>query len=264
MQQPIRKKTRLLVGISALLLIIGVTMSFQSTPFGPIDKLDTLTEITDTIPENNKKEEQKMNIKDFDQLLMHLDNESLSMQKDISGMDLEKIQNEITASLDKVDFDKIKKDIDKAMKAIDFKKMEQDVQSALTTIDWNKMNHDAKTSLENVKKQIEKINMAEVKMQMEKAKIEIERSQREITKLNMAEIMKYAHEGIAASKASLRSKKEMFNEMEKNGLINQKEGFTIEFKDKTLIVNGKKQNDSIYQQYRPYIQGDSFKISIGK
>ena len=32
----------------------------------------------------------------------------------------------------------------------------------------------------------------------------------------------------------------MFNEMEKDGLINQKDGFSIEFKDKDLYINGNK------------------------
>jgi hypothetical protein len=52
--------------------------------------------------------------------------------------------------------------------------------------------------------------------------------------------------------------------MEKDGLISQKEGFTIEMKNKSLFVNGKKQPDATFEKYKKYIKGDSFKITISK
>jgi hypothetical protein len=264
MKHKIRKNIQIIVALAALLVIGTVIMAFQNTTFGPIDKLDTLTELADTIPEKSKDAELKMSMKDFDQLLLQLDNESVQIKPTITGDDLKKIQNEITNSLSKVEFDKIKMSIDKALKEIDFAKIEKNVQSALNTIEWNKINNDAKNSLEDVKKEIDKIKMTEIKKEMEKAKFEIEKSKEEIKKINMSEIMKHACESVASAKASLYLKKEMFDKMEQEGLINKKDGFTIEFKDKTLFINGKKQPDSISQQYRHYFNGDSFKISISK
>jgi|SRR5665647_356728 len=186
------------------------------------------------------------------------------MQQEITKIDFDKIHKEITTSLNKIDFDKIKMDIDKAMKEIDFAKIEQGVQSALKEINWNKINNEVKISFQDAKKEIEKVNMEAVKKEMEKAKLEIEKSKNEIKKINLDEIMKNANAGIAKAKAALRLTKEIFNEIEKDGLINQKEGFTIEYKDKTLIINGKKQSEAISHKYQQDIKGDSFKIRISK
>lgn len=239
-------------------------MSFQNGPFGPLDKLDSLTALQDTIPEQNKQYKHKMNIRDFDQLMLDMDKEMLNVQTEVTKIDLEKMHQDISASLNKVDFDKIKMDIDKALKDIDLQKIELGVKSALKEIDWNKVNNEVKLSLQEAKKEIEKIKMTEIKKEIEKAKLEIEKSRNEIKKINVDEIMKNARAGIAKAKEELSRTKEMFNAMEKDGLINQKDGFTIEYKDKTLLINGRKQNEAITGKYRQYIKGDSFKISIGK
>ncbi|MEP7143400.1 MAG: hypothetical protein ABI707_11040, partial [Ferruginibacter sp.] len=262
MNQFLQKNKKIIAGVAACLLIGGVTMSFQNIPFGPLDKLDTLTDLQDSIPESAKDGEAKMNMKDFDLLMQNMDKEMLKMQKEVSKIDFDKMHQEITASLNKVDLDKIKTGIDKAMKEIDFAKIEQGVKVALKKIDWDEANNDVKLSLQDAKKEIEKINLEAVKKEIEKAKFQIEKSKNEIKKINIDEIMKNANTGILKAKEELRITKQMFNEMEKDGLINQKDGFTIEYKDKTLIINGKKQSEAISQKYKQYIKGDSFKISM--
>ena len=257
------KNKSLVAGLVACLVIAAVTMSFQ-TNFGPLGKLDSLTELQDTIPENNGDDEAKMSIHEYDQLMLKMDQEIIKMQEEIKKLDLNKMHNDIAASLDKVDFDKIKLDIDKAMKQVDFKKIENGVKSALNGIDWNKMNEDVKLSLQEAKKEIEKVDMDEMKKEMEKAKIEIQKSKDEIKKINFDEIMKNANKEVLKAKEELRLSKTMFNEMEKEGLIRQKDGFSIELKNKTLYINGKKQSDTTREKYQKYIKGDSYKISIKK
>ena len=260
----IQKNKKIIAGAAACLLIGGITMSFQNTAFGPIDKLDTLTDLQDSIPDNTRDGEAKMNMKDFDLLIQNMDSEILKMQKEVSKIDFNQMHQEITASLNKVDLDKIKTDIDKAMNEVDFAKIEQGVKTALKEVDWTKVNDDVKIALQSAKKEIDKIDMETVKKEINKAKLEIEKSKREIKKINVDEIMKNANAGISKAKEELLLTKQMFNEMEKDGLINQKDGFTIEYKDKTLIINGKKQSEATTRKYQQYIKGDSFKISIGK
>src|SRR5690349_867114 len=125
----LHQNKRILLGLAACLLVGGLTMSFQNTPFGPIDKLDTLTDLQDTIPEKPRAREGEMNINDFDLLVQNIDKEVLKMQKEVSKMDLEKMHQQINASLEKMDFDKIKKGIDKAMKEVDFAKIEEGVRT---------------------------------------------------------------------------------------------------------------------------------------
>ena len=76
--------------------------------------------------------------------------------------------------------------------------------------------------------------------------------------------MKEAQQGITEAKEELKQAKAMFNEMEKEGLINQKDGFSIEFKDKDLYINGKKQDENVADKYRKYTKEKNFKITIDK
>ncbi|MEJ7589432.1 MAG: hypothetical protein WKI04_17905 [Ferruginibacter sp.] len=264
MNQLIKKHKKILAGIAACLIIGGLSLSFQNSPFGPIDKLDTLTDLQDTIPENNKQENGNMSMQEFDKLMQNMDKEMLKIHKEVTAIDFDKMHTEIAASLDKVDFDKIKTDIDKAMKEVNFTKIEAGVQSALKEIEWNKINNDVKIALQEAKKEIEKINMEAVNKAMEKAKFEIEKSKSEIKKINIEEIMKNANAGILKAKEELHLTKAMFIEMERDGIIVQREGFSIEYKNKELFINGKKQSETITRKYRQYIKGDSFKINISK
>ena len=264
MYQFIHSNKKIIGSIVCCLVIATITMSFQNTPFSPLDQLDTLAGLQDTTPGKAENRDGKISMKDFDQMILNMDKETIKIQTELSKIDFDKIHSEITASLNRVDFDKIKLDIDKAIKQIDVAKIEQGVKSALKEINWNKMNNDIKLSLQDAKQAIEKIKMKELKSEMEKAKIEVEKSRKELKKINVEEIMKNANAGITKAKEDLRLKKEMFNEMEKEGLISQMDGFTIEFKNKALLINGKNQSEAIANKYRQYIKGDSFKISISK
>ncbi|MDQ6756439.1 MAG: hypothetical protein M3004_05845 [Bacteroidota bacterium] len=58
--------------------------------------------------------------------------------------------------------------------------------------------------------------------------------------------------------------KEMTTEMEKDGLINKKEGYNIEYKNKELLINGKKQSNEVTEKYRKYFKGEDFQIKRSK
>lgn len=249
--------------ISVCLLVGGLTMSFQ-TPFGPLDKLDTLTELQDTVPEVKKEDEERMTMEEYDKLMFKMDKEILKMQEELGKMDLSKMHQDLTASLEKVDFEKIQRDIDKSMKDVDFSKIEKGVSAALGEIEWNKINEDVRKSLQDAKKEIEKVDMQELKQELDRAKKEIEKSKKEIEKINFDQILKEANDGILKAKEELQLTKMMFTEMEKEGLISQKDGFSIELKNKTLFINGKKQPQATFEKYKKYIRGDSFKIRISE
>ena len=69
---------------------------------------------------------------------------------------------------------------------------------------------------------------------------------------------------IDKAKEELRLTKEMFTEMEKDGLIDPKQGFTIEYKNKDLYIDGKKQSAKTTDKYRKYFKKDHFKMTIEK
>jgi hypothetical protein len=251
------------VVFAACLLIGAISMSFQNL-YGPLEKLDSLTGLQDSIPEKDQGNDQEMSMKQYDQLLLKMDKEIIKMQQEIGKLNLDKMHKEIVASLGQVNFDKIQLDIDKALKEVDFKKIEKGVKTALKDIEWDKVNNEVKLSLQDAKKEIEKIKMTDIKKQMEAAKLELKKSKSEIEKINFEEIMKNANKEIVKAKEELKLTKAMFNEMEKEGLIDQKEVFSIEFKNKTLFINGKEQSEATLDKYQKYIKGDSFKIAISK
>ena len=54
----------------------------------------------------------------------------------------------------------------------------------------------------------------------------------------------------------------MTTEMEKDELLNKKESNTIEYKNKELLINGKKQSPEVTEKYRKYFKGNNFKLKF--
>lgn len=271
MKQFIGKHQKALTGTIAILLFGALTMSFRDSPFAYSKfsaQEDYLYEggSTDTLPDKGT-----LSMKDFDNLQAELD-QSLSQANDaLKNLDLTKLQREIEASLKEVDMDKIRKDVELALKSIDMEKIMADVSSSLKNISPEYKNTEIEKALTEAKKEIEKakpelqaIDKDVIKKEMEDAKKEIEKSKGEIDKIDINKIMAGARTGIDKAKEELHLTREMFTEMENDGLINSKNGFTIEFKNKNLYINGIEQSEKTTDKYRKYFKKDHFKITIDK
>lgn len=274
MKEFIFKNKKAITSAIAVLLIGGITMSFQDTPFSynrfavPENQEPKIC-CKDTVPE--KGSDGSMTMKDFDNLQQVLDKSLLQTMEEMKKIDFPKIQKEIEASLKTVDMEKILKDVQLSLKSIDLDKILADVKSSLSNIDWADKNEELEKALKEAKKEIEKakleikdLDQEAIKKEMEKAKAEIEKSKGEMDRIDMDKIMNEARDGIDKAKEELNRTKEMFNEMEKDGLIDSKEGFTIEYKNKDLYIDGKKQTEKTTEKYRKYFKKDHFKIRIEK
>ncbi len=264
MYQTVHAHKKLYAALTACLLIAAVSLSFQNSPFSPLDKLDSLTELEDTIPTRPEESTKGMNIKDFDQMIQHIDQEMLKINRHLNTVDYEKIHGEINAALNRVNLDKINRDMDMAMQDINVAKIEQGVTAALKQIDWNKVDGSVKQALQEAKKEIEKINLSQVKKELTAAKTELEKSKRDLKKIDADEILKYANQSITQAREELMLTREMFNEMEKDGLINQQRGFNIELCKNILTINGRVQPAAIRDKYKTYLKRDHFQITISK
>ncbi len=274
MKQFILKNKKALAGVFAILLIGGITMSFQDSPFSAnkfaVQEEFDLQELgTDTVPKIDCDGSMKM--KDFDKLQSELDKTLLQVTDQMKNIDFAKIQKEVENSLKGLDMDKIMRDVERSLKSIDLDKILADVTSSLKDISWEDKNGDMEKALNEAKKEIEKakleikdIDQEDIKKELDKAKLEIEKSKLEFNKIDMDKIMAEAKAGIDKAKEELRLMKEMFTEMEKDGLINSKEGFTVEYKGKDLYIDGKKQSEKLSDKYRKYFKKDHFKIKIDK
>ncbi len=272
MKQFIVKHKKALTGTIAILLIGGVTVSFQDSPiiysqFPPVEENYECQKVcTDTVPE---KEAMKM--KEFEKLQADLDRSLLHITEELKKMDLAQIQREVEVSLKAVDMDKIRKEVDMAIKNIDMDKMLADVTASLKNItsevkqaDIEKAIAEATKEIENAKLELKEIDKEALNKEIQNAKKEIEKAKIEIEKIDLDKIINEAKEEINNAKAELNLIKEMFIEMEKDGLINAKKGFTVVYKNKELIIDGKKQPANVTDKYRRYFKKDHFKMTIEK
>lgn len=266
MKQIIEKYTKT-IWILLPVLVLGILlMSFQDSPTAK-GKYDIQDLNTDTFPDNDH-----MTMKQFDRLMNDLDTKiMLEVGNALKSVDVDKIMKDAEASIRDIDIEKIVSEATASIKNIDLDKIMADVQSSLKDVDWNKHKvevedamKEARKEIEKAKVEINKIDKEEIRRELEKAKLEVEKSKDEIKKIDVDKIMKDARKDIDEAKVELRQTKEMFNEMERDGLISQKDGFSVEYKNKELFINGKKQSESITDKYRKYIKGDHFRMTIDK
>ena len=206
--------------------------------------------ITDTFPKN--KADKK--IRDLDDVLDELDRAELKVDMEkvneqlkeaMKQIDMAKIQMDVDKAIKAVDVEKIKAEVEKAASQIDAAKIEKDVKESLASVDWEKMNKQLKEQMEEVKK----IDMSKLDLDMKKLEIEMKGLGPKIEKE-----MQNAKASIEKAKAEMKEYKSFVDGLEKDGLINKKEGYTIEHKNGELIINGKKQPAGIYNKYESFLK----------
>lgn len=274
MKQFILKNKKAMGTLAALLLVGGITMSFQDSPFS-YNKLsvqensDLYKPCKDTVPDRNYNGSIKM--KDLDKLQSELDRSLLQVSEELKKIDFSKMEKEIEASLKNIDADKIIRDVERSLKNIDLDKTLASVTSSLKDLDLDfkgeeieKALAEATKEIEKAKKEISKIDKDAIKKELEEARKEVEKSKAEINKIDMDKIMSEAKESIHEAKEELKQTKELISELEKDGLVNTKNGFELEYKDKSLYIDGRKQPTEVTDKYRKYFKKDHFKINIEK
>ena len=264
MKQFILNHKTTVAGMAVCLLLGILTLSFQDTPY--VKAILDNQEPQDTTPVKKKKH--SMTMKEFDKLSADLDGQVFD---GIKNFDFAKIEKEVRESLKEVDIDKILKEVETSMKEVDIEKIMADVRAELKNIDFENINKETRQALADAKKEMEKasvemkkIDRDEIKKELENARLEVERNRGEISKINMDKIMAEAREGIDKAKTALKQLKQMFTEMEQDGLINSKHGFNIEYKDKNLYINGTRQTEQVTDKYRKYFTEEHFEITIDK
>jgi len=172
------------------------------------------------------------------------------VQESMANLDMAKVQKEVQESMKEIDEEKIKMEAEKAMSKVDFSKIQKEVQKSVAKIDWDKM----KTDMEKVKN-----------MDMGKLDENMKKLDREMKELGpkIEKEMEKANVEIEKAKVEMRAYKEFVDGLEKDGLLNKKEGYTIKHKDGELIVNGKKVSAEVYSKYRNFLENHK-KFSIEK
>lgn len=244
--------------VPVILLVSGMvltTAAFQNKPSQQTQNT------TDTIPGREKKirsiddaleelERSKVEMNrafkeiDFDKLEKEISESTRKMQ-----LDMEKMQSELAQSLKEIDGAKIQADVQKALKDLDLANMQADMKE-LKGIDFEKMKADieasvAKVDMKKIHEEMEKVR----KVDMEKIKADLENMKPELEKS-----IKQAHEGMEKAKKELLEYKGFVDGLEKDGLIDKNQSYTIEYKKGELSINGKIQPAEVSNKYSQFLK----------
>ena len=206
--------------------------------------------LNDTVPKS--KADKK--IHDLDDVLDELDRAELNVDMEkvnqqlkeaMKQIDMAKIQMEVDKAMKEVDMEKIKAQMDKLTNEIDAAKIQKELKESLAEVDWEKMNKQIKEQMAEVKK----IDMSKLDADMKKLEIEMKGIGPKIEKE-----MQNAKASIEKAKVETKEYKGFVDGLEKDRLINKKEGYTIQHKNGELIINGKKQPADVYNKYESFLK----------
>jgi membrane protein involved in colicin uptake len=174
---------------------------------------------------------------DIDKAMKEVDKVKIQAQVDkaMKEVDMAKVQAELDKNMKEVDMAKIQAQVDKAMKDADMAKIKAEVDASVANVDWDKI----KAEIDRVKD----VDMEQIESNLKKMKPEIEKS------------INKAHASIEKAKKEMTEYKNFIDGLDKDGLINKKENYTIEYKSGELTINGKKQPADVVNKYSSFLKG---------
>jgi hypothetical protein len=200
------------------------------------DVIDELNAVDFKIDMEKIQRELKESMKNFDAQKIQLD-----IEKAMHELDFEKIKKEFDQSMAKIDFTSIEKEMANAMKEFDAAKLQKELNESISKIEWDKM----KVEFDKVKE----IDLKKLELDMEKMQIELGKIGPEIEKS-----MEIAKVEIEKAKVEMKEFKDFVDGLEKDGLINKKEEYSIEHDNGELFINGKKASEATYKKYKPFLE----------
>lgn len=260
--------------------IAAITLAWQKS--GADKPNNNYYQTQDTVPSksHHKDFEEMRDEKDLDKAILELDDALKHVDKKIENIDWNKIQEQIQSSMEKVneemknhqlDMDKVQREIQESVKNIDFEKIKNETALAMENvkedIDINKINEQVQRALDVAKEQLnsdeirksveeaKKVNMEEIKKELENVKVEMEKN-----KVNVKEEMDKAKINIEEAKQELKAYKQLLDGLEKDGLIDTKKDYSIEYKNEELYINGQKQPQDVLNKYKGYFKQDNTRI----
>ena len=215
----------------------------NSNYFANADQLDTL-------PKSNTDRE-ILNSEAFDKAMEALDKNMDTLDVQMKNLNIN-IDQQIAASLSKINVDEIAKQ----------------TEASLKQIDWNAMQQNVNNSLQQAQHQIAQIDFKKMQNQIEAMQQKLQsddfKSQFNSEKLHkqIDDAMSKAKEGIEKAKQKMQALKDFTNALETDGLINKKNGYSVEWQNGDLYINDKKQPKNISDKYRKYEKDFDGKIKM--
>jgi chromosome segregation ATPase len=225
-------------------------------------ELQKLKEASEQIESMKEKDWEKIQ-RDVEESIRQIDVQKIRQQAELAvqRIELEKTQQQIEESLSRIDFDKIQQQIDESMARVEkvdreeiretLQKAKAQVQEAMEKQNWKQTMDKA---LEQNQQEIQK-QMFEVQKEMDKVKDHMQ-----LEKFNFSREMEKAKVELDKAKEELKGYQDMIYSMEKDGLLDTKDNYTIEYRNGELFINDKKQPADVTNRYKQYFKKDKLTI----
>ena len=181
----------------------------------------------------------------------------------LKAMDQARLTLDKSVKIDKL---KMKKEIETAMaemKKIDVDKIKEEITGALNQVDWDEINTTVKKALNEASVNMNVTIKEEIRKEMQKLKKELKSEKLvNVDEIN-ADIEKEltkAKKELDKSTLELKKMKAFTDLLEKDGLINQADGYKVDIKEGELYINGNQQSKEVTEKYKPFFPGNTFSI----
>lgn len=227
--------------VVALLSITVIAAAWQTDNKKKHDTTGKYATRDTTQPKQHNNDKDEFRMKDLDDAMKELDIEMQKLDLHLKELSID-ISKEVADAISKIDFDEISRNINDEIKKIDFDKIKIDISK----------------SLDEAQEQIKKIDVDKIKIEMQDLQKKFNSDE---FKKQIEDAMKNAKEGIGKAKQL----KEFTNELQKDGLIDKKKHYIIEWKNGgELYINGKKQPKEISDKYKRFYKKDGWRVEMNE
>ncbi|MBV9987324.1 MAG: hypothetical protein JO301_06575 [Chitinophagaceae bacterium] len=207
----------------------------------------------DTTPARKKSTGKKdYKAGDLDEAMRELDRAMSDMDKTLK-IDLSKMDREMKQAMEE-------------LKKVDLDKIGEQVQASLKEINWEKTRGEVDKAMHEAEKALREIDFSKVKQEIDRARDRID-VEKIMSHIDMDKIRKsvdngleQARVGLDKAKKQLGQLKEFINELDKDHLIDKKKGYKIEIRNGELYINGTKQSKEVNDKYRKYFKDEDYTI----
>ncbi|ULQ56580.1 hypothetical protein KJS94_18160 [Flavihumibacter rivuli] len=202
------------------------------------------------------------------------------IQRSLASIDDKELEQQIQKAMEETEKAMASLQLDQKKMQEDLAKMQEEIQRAMEDLkkegrsaNWEKEMEKAVESARIAAKNAARINEDEIRKALSKAKedmaknkanlsVHLESARKEISgnKLKIKESLQEAKKSLESAKKELEGYKTMIADMEKNGLIDTKKDYTIEYKSGNLSINGKEQPNTITEKYRKYFKHNATRL----
>ena len=248
----------------------------------------------DTVPKSKKLSGDKK-LRDFEKELQQLEKAEQDLLK-AEQIDFDQIQRDIEKSLQNIDFEKAQLEIQRVEHQENLEKMMEDLQESLGHMELPDFDIDLddleeldaeeraevhremlrakeevrksfdrdefRREMERAREEMEQIDFEEIHESMEDVKEEMDKVREEMSseKFNMRAELDKARIEIKEAREELKGYQQMVEQMDKEGLIDTDNNYSIELRNGKLFLNGKEQSQEVLNRYKKFFKKDNISI----